>query len=251
MGKDKLVTVDQLQTVAAKLKELIDNKPDSNSNAEFSSVTIGNTTFTVDLDGKIKYADEQDNTGNLIVDNIIDQDVSVNSITADKICDYNTDMSGSSRTVYSLPTSTAATRLESFGGGGTILTSKYRSYQVSTRTIGTGMGMSILVSPFVYSIIKVAEDVPSFNLAFMADPNSPCDEWWADITFGTTNESGYIIPDGNEHTPTQPNVMFDGELFWVNGEPDWSKMLYKRVRIHVLNNIAEYVVINLNLLEMQ
>jgi len=60
-------------------------------------------------------------------------------------------------------------------------------------------------------------------------------EYWIEL-----NINGNFA--GTENAP----VMFyqDSDLRWVGDEPDWTTLQGKTVQIHIMNKIANYVIVN-------
>lgn len=237
--ESKLITLDNLQDAIGKILELLDTKADIDGEPRFTGVRL--------LYGEDSYwelvVDDNSDTPEIAV--ITDdepkvlainygENIATKHIDTDEITTSDWEEPGS-EVYYCLPTSSANAKTKAtttINGGGTILTTRYRNYEYATDTLT--YRKSIVVKPFVYFKVNVNTG-GSVAISLDGLNSGMVNEYWIEL-----NINGNFA--GTENAP----VMFyqDSDLRWVGDEPDWTTLQGKTVQIHIMNKIANYVIVN-------
>lgn len=283
MATFKFVTFDQVKSLYKDLRERLQDKLTSKENAEVSSITIDNTSDdqSVDIEydsenRKVIFSESDPTLGGSISLPIPDADNDYTAATLEdetqelKIKEltsggFITKNDSGKATYYAFPNAALEFRTkanrpqgvgvmpgseeqqEISGGGGVILTSRYRSYDQQILTINIMQPRSFSVSSSVYTIINFNEDsIPqgenihhtqyiSLSTAF---DGRPCDHW---LEINIPNNISSINLDIKMFFLTSTS----GRIYvkWVGGEPMWSKLGGRTVQIHVINKIATWGIV--------
>lgn len=234
----KLVTAEQVGNVV----NAINNKINTKLSKEDDSVTLNSLilrgshvdstdydTITLSYNGSHKYiqafisdgssavlayatGNEDFGTRNLYVDNIVTHRTSSIGLNLDRI--------------YAFPGSTDEAKLKATGsnGGGIILTTMNRSFQVMNYEDTDLPTNDLSIYPNIYSKVIAHESI-SISLV---NALSGVGEYWIELT---------INPEAS--------VEFVDNMIWAGGEPDWEELSVDGaiVQVHIIGNIATYVVI--------
>lgn len=139
---------------------------------------------------------------------------------------------------YSFPSSTAETKSQSYNaryGGGTILTSRYRSFPKTAYTVtDTGhTGESVSVYPNIYTIITLNGNAV---VTLQNNTDGSVDEFWIQVD----------LPEVPSEVGTLRRITFTnsderlGDISWAGGEPQWDTLSHVRIQIHIINNMATW-----------
>lgn len=240
--ESKLVTLDNLQDAVTRILELLGTKADIDGEPRFTGVKL---LYGEDSCFKLMMDDTSDPPEILVVTNGEPKTLAMNF--SDKIFTKRIDTDeittsdwseADSETYYCMPTSSVEAKTKATtaaNGGGTVLTTKYRNYEYSIRTLTAGM--SLTIEPFVYSKINISTG-GSVAISLDKFNSGAVNEYWIELNIG--NDFG-SVPNQNG----SPVMFYDNaNIRWAGGEPGWATLRNKTVQIHIVNKIASYVIIN-------
>lgn len=237
--ESKLITLDNLQDAIGKILELLDTKADIDGEPRFTGVKLlyGEDSYwelVIDDNSETpEIAVVTDDELKILATNYSEK-LATKCVDTDEITTSDWAESDS-EIYYCLPTSSINAKTKATttaNGGGTILTTRYRNYEYTVYTLA--YGQSIIVNPFVYFKININT---GGSAAIQLDKlnSGMINEYWIELNISNDFDATEIAP-----------VTFyqDSDLRWVGDEPDWTTLQGKTVQIHIMNKIANYVIVN-------
>ena len=232
-----LVTSDQLYSAISKVKTYIKSMFGYTVNALFGSIDINGLTITHDTQGDSLAVTDQETDRTVLIPmpeypgtrRAVTVDEEDNEIFADGVI---TDYISDGTMYYSLPNSsnTANGRsLDPEEGGGTILTTKFRSIPLLYHSSVVGSEIMSLFSDYYHKITN-----RSNVTVILLPPPQGVAQYWIDITFRSGMGSFVKFLDEN----SEPK-----QLIYIDEEPDTTVLAGKRIIYHILDDVVTYQII--------
>ena len=155
---------------------------------------------------------------------------------------------------YTLPNDgsyPASLGLETANDGGTVLTTKYRQYEVISKTVTSSSSDSTVVChPNMYNVLDVnGINGDKFTISLKTSGiNNRCDEYLIELDLRSLHQSDFTasqqLIDFFQQTPQSESpggaVSSNNIVLWANGAPVWYSLIGRIVLVHIVNRIATW-----------